>query len=71
MKVLGGRNLPPYWDRFDQLQRTAGKLLGPRVAPKGVFRFKTHAEADAWNQTHRLKSPARPDAPTSSRSAER
>ncbi|MEM1041201.1 MAG: DUF427 domain-containing protein [Bacteroidota bacterium] len=60
MKGLGGRNLPPYWDRFDRLQRTAGQLLGARAAPRGVFRFATHAEADAWNQTHRRPPPPAP-----------
>jgi hypothetical protein len=23
MKIVGGRNLPPFWGRFDRLQRTA------------------------------------------------
>lgn len=34
-----------------QLQATAAKLhksLGHRWWPKGVYRFKTHEEADAW-----------------------
>ena len=49
MKVLGGQNLPPPGERFDRLQRTAGKLLGiTGVCPKGVFRFKTFEEFDEW-----------------------
>lgn len=34
-----------------QLQETAAQLhkaLGHRWSPKGVYRFKTHEEADAW-----------------------
>jgi hypothetical protein len=34
-----------------QLQRLAVELhrsLGHRWAPKGVYRFKTHEEADEW-----------------------
>jgi len=50
MKVLGGRNLPGHWERFDRLQRTVQKLLeGPRH-PIGVFRFKTHEELDEWER---------------------
>jgi hypothetical protein len=34
------------------LQRTASKLrrltVGRGLCPKGVFKFKTHEEADAW-----------------------
>lgn len=51
MKVVGGRNLPPYWERFDRLQRTAGLLLpaGARP-PRGVFAFKTHEDYEEWKK---------------------
>ena len=51
-KVVGRRNQTP--DAFKsgmQLQRLAVALhrsLGHRWAPKGVYRFKTHEEADEW-----------------------
>ena len=48
MKVVGGRNLPAPNERFDRLQRTAHQLLGCGVSPKGVFRFKSFEEFDAW-----------------------
>lgn len=54
MKVLGGR-LAPYWDRFDRLQRTATLLLGARTGPKGLHRFKSHDEFEAWKNHQRLK----------------
>lgn len=34
------------------LQHTLNQMLkttGHRLAPRGVYRFKTHEEADAWN----------------------
>ena len=48
MKTVGGRNLPPLWERFDRLQKTARLLLGKGICPKGVFRFKTFQEFEEW-----------------------
>ena len=48
MKIVGGQNLPTFWDRFDRLQRTANLLLGGGICPKGVFRFKTFQEFEEW-----------------------
>jgi hypothetical protein len=51
-KVVGRRTRTP--DAFKsgmQLQSLAVELhrsLGHRWAPKGVYRFKTHEEADEW-----------------------
>jgi hypothetical protein len=50
MKVVGGRNLPPHWERFDRLQRTANLLLGRPVSPRGIFRFKTYEEFEEWKR---------------------
>jgi len=50
MKVVGGKNLPSHWERFDRLQRTAQVLLGRPVSPKGVFRFKTFEEFNEWKE---------------------
>ena len=68
MKVLGGR-LAPYWDRFDRLQRTATLLLGARVGPKGIHRFKTYELFEAWKLQQRLKPHAAQSGMTSSSSA--
>ncbi len=51
-KIVGRRTRTP--DAFTsgmQLQSLAVELhrsLGHRWAPKGVYRFKTHEEADEW-----------------------
>lgn len=45
-----------------QLQSTAAQLhqsFGHRWCPKGVYRFKTHEEADAW-MTQMLARSGRP-----------
>jgi len=55
IKTVGGRNLPPQWDRFDRLQRTAQVLLGGPVSPKGVFRFKTLEDFNAWTAEIQLR----------------
>jgi hypothetical protein len=68
IKILGGR-LAPYWERFDRLQRTAGLLLGARLGPKGIHRFKTHDDFEAWKMSHRLKPRELPSKATSSGSA--
>lgn len=51
MKVLGRRRAPrPTRENIDALQRLALDLRGPGrlFVPKGVYRFKTHEEADEW-----------------------
>ena len=51
MKVLGRRREPqPSRENMDAIQKLALDLRGPRrlFLPKGVYRFKSHEEADAW-----------------------
>ncbi len=60
MKVIGGRNLPPYWERFDRLQRTANLLLGRSISPRGVFRFKTYEEFEEWKRKLRQEHQNKP-----------
>jgi hypothetical protein len=51
MKVLGHRREPqPSRDNMEAIQKLAVDLRGPRrlFVPKGVYRFKSHEEADAW-----------------------
>jgi hypothetical protein len=55
MKLVGGRNLPSFWERFDRLQRTTHLLFGRSVSPKGVFRFKSFEEFEEWKQQFRLQ----------------
>ncbi len=55
MKIVGGRNLPPFWERFNRLQRTTNLLFGRSVSPKGVFRFKSFEEFEEWKQQYRLR----------------
>ena len=55
MKVLGGRNLPPYWERFDRLQQTAHQLGGV-ASPRGVFRFSSFEEFEQWKQNQRRRA---------------
>ena len=65
MKVVGRRGTP-HVDAvaIDSLQRMANELRrGRSFIPKGVFRFKTFEEADAWNlqmmtrRSHRASQP--------------
>lgn len=57
MKVVGGRNLPPLWERFNRLQRTSHRILGRGVSPKGVFRFRSFEEFEEWKQRYRHQEP--------------
>ena len=65
MKVLGGKNLPPYWERFDRLQRTAHKLGALAGHPRGVFRFSSFEEFETWKQNLLLTSQDSLKKPTS------
>jgi hypothetical protein len=51
MKVLGHRREPqPSPENMEAIQKLAVELRGPRrlFVPRGVYRFKSHEEADAW-----------------------
>ncbi|NBC16211.1 MAG: hypothetical protein GVY18_02720 [Bacteroidetes bacterium] len=65
MKVLGGTNLPSYWDRFDRLQETARKLGALEGFPRGVFRFSSFEEFEQWKMDRRLNRLERPTTPPS------
>jgi hypothetical protein len=60
MKAVGGKNLPPYRERVDRLQRTANLLLGRPVSPKGIFRFKTYEEFEEWKRKLRREHQNKP-----------
>jgi hypothetical protein len=65
MRILGGRNLPPYWERFDRLQRTAHKLLNRPLSPRGVFRFTSHEAFDEWKMNQAQHRHDHPNESTS------
>lgn len=65
MKVLGGENLPDYWTRFDELQRTVHKLRGGIDSPRGIFRFSSFEAFEAWKQRQQMSRPGLRDAQTS------
>lgn len=47
-----GRDLPADYDRLVG----SSKSLMPRLPiPKGVFRFRSHEEADSWMEEHILR----------------
>jgi len=51
MKVLGRRREPqPSRENMEAIQKLALDLGGPRrlFLPKGVYCFRSHEEADAW-----------------------
>lgn len=64
MKVLGGKNLPSYWERFDRLQRTAKILGGMKYIPRGVYRFESHEAFEEWKRNLVRNRPVRPNEST-------
>jgi hypothetical protein len=44
---------------YDRLVRNAEALMPRLPYPKGVFRFRTHEEADAWTNQHILRAALR------------
>ena len=74
-KVVGKRRMPTAGSpasikRFDALQSLTGRLMNGMPYPKGVHRFRTEEEFEAWRMNLMIKnSPARRAAKTSSESA--
>jgi hypothetical protein len=56
-KVVGRRTAQP--EDYDRLVRNAAALMPRLPYPKGVFRFHTQAEADAWTNQHILQAALR------------
>jgi hypothetical protein len=54
-----------------RLARTAVALRGAGLVPRGVYRFRSFEEADAWMTTMMLRSRARRNQKTSPASVER
>jgi hypothetical protein len=52
MKIVGRLKKTP-WQRFVRLQQMAAKLSKGRGQPRGVYRFASHEESDAWEAANR------------------
>ena len=52
MKVVGKRTVIPkigFTEELNNFLKLAGKFKDKKIShPRGVFRFKTHKEADEW-----------------------
>ena len=73
MRIVGTRrdNATPMADQA-ALARTAALLRGtPCLAPRGVYRFASHDEADQWMTTMLMRTHERQSPTTSSASAAR
>jgi hypothetical protein len=55
IRVLGGKNVRPRWDRFNRLQKTAQALVERAREPKGVHRFKTWEEFNEWKMEYQVR----------------
>jgi hypothetical protein len=53
-KIVGRREAQP--GDYDRLLRNMAALMPRLPYPKGVFRFRTHEEADAWTTEHILRA---------------
>jgi len=57
-KTVGRRTLPACSSDYGLgLQMSLGQLFRSQV-PKGVFRFRSHEEADEWLMNHLTRKPA-------------
>jgi hypothetical protein len=62
VRVLGGKNPRPKWERFNRLQKSAQALAVGRREPKGVHRFKTWAEFNQWKMKYQVRGGSQPRA---------
>ena len=46
-----------YWQEFNCIQRAANALLERPLSPKGVFRFRTHAQFEDWKKINEAALP--------------
>jgi hypothetical protein len=67
MKIVGSRSTEgkPLRDAAI-LQRTARRLRGEALIPRGLYRFATHEEADTWMMRTIARTHARQSSKTSS-----
>jgi hypothetical protein len=70
MKIIGRRATEGHPLRDAAiLQRTARRLRGDALVPRGLYRFATHEEADTWMMRTIARTHARRNSKTSSGSA--
>ena len=62
VRVLGGKNVPPNWERFRRLQKNANAVAGGIREPKGVHRFKTWEEFNEWKMRYQVRGGHPPTA---------
>jgi hypothetical protein len=62
VRVVGGKNPLPKWERFARLQRNANAVAGGIHEPKGVHRFKTFEEFNAWKMKCQVRRAHPPTA---------
>ena len=64
VKVVGSlANLGTLTQRINRLQRRGAVIAGPPRFPRGVFKFKTHEEADQWMEMARSSRKANATPP--------
>ena len=55
IRVLGGKNIPPKWDRFNRLQKSAQALVERPREPKGVRDFKSWEQFNEWKMKFQIR----------------
>ena len=70
-RVAGRRQGENVLRDIDILQETVNRLRGCGLIPKGVYRFRSHEEADEWMIRTIANTHARLSSKISSRSAKR
>ncbi len=60
MRVLGGKNPRPLWERFNRLQKAANLVSGGVREPRGVHRFKTWEEFNEWKMKYQVRGGSPP-----------
>jgi hypothetical protein len=70
-RVVDARGFPDVVADVARLQRTLNRLRGAGLVPRGVYRFSSFDEADAWMLSQMARSAARQSSKTSSPSAVR
>jgi hypothetical protein len=59
-KTVGRRTAPRDMFAYGMALQKSGvalaKALGVRGLPRGVFRFRSHEEADAWLMEHQIRN---------------
>ena len=62
IRIVGGKNFLPKWERFARLQKNANAVAGGIPEPKGVHRFKTWEEFNEWKMKYQVRRARRPTA---------